>query len=129
MGTNVHSKDSTSTPTTGKPVSYPHDDVRKAGGLNPDRENEYWEGNYSTRPYAESNRPYSDYEPAYRYGWESQTKHSGRSWDDVQNDLEVGWEKAKGKSALAWHQAKSAVKDAWHRVERALPGDADGDGN
>jgi hypothetical protein len=40
----------------------------------------------------------------------------------------VGWEKTKGKSKLAWEKVKHATKDAWHRVERALPGDADGDG-
>jgi hypothetical protein len=27
-----------------------------------------------------------------------------------------------------WDDAKHATRAAWHRVERAVPGDADGDG-
>ena len=40
----------------------------------------------------------------------------------------VGLEKNKGKSRLNWEEAKDASRAAWHRVERAIPGDADGDG-
>ena len=29
---------------------------------------------------------------------------------------------------LGWDKARNAASDAWHRVERALPGDFDGDG-
>ena len=50
------------------------------------------------------------------------------TWDDAQNDLESGWDKAKANSQLGWAEAKDAVRDGWHRVERAMPGDADGDG-
>jgi hypothetical protein len=38
------------------------------------------------------------------------------------------WDRVKGSSRLTWDQAKSASRAAWHRVERAIPGDADGDG-
>jgi hypothetical protein len=34
----------------------------------------------------------------------------------------------RGDSRLDWEEAKHAVRAGWHRVERALPGDADGDG-
>ena len=34
----------------------------------------------------------------------------------------------QARGAGAWEKAKQATRDAWHRVERALPGDADGDG-
>ena len=88
----------------------------------------YWRDNYRYQSYADRSRPYDDYEPAYRYGRESHTQYPGRSWDQVENDLERGWERAKGTSHLAWLDVKYAVKDAWHRAERALPGDADRDG-
>lgn len=96
--------------------------------INPTVEDAYWRDNYATRTYADSTVPYTEYQPAYRYGWESRERYPGRSYNEVENDLERGWEKAKGESKLAWHQAKNATSDAWHRVERALPGDADGDG-
>jgi hypothetical protein len=87
----------------------------------------YWQQNYASRPYYRSGSDYSDYRPAYNYGWDAAHRYRGRRWEDVENDLERGWEKAKYNSKLGWHQAKDAVRDAWHRVERALPGDADRD--
>ncbi len=89
----------------------------------------YWRDNHASKPYYKSGHTYDDdYGPAYRYGYDSASTHAGRKFDEVENDLQHGWEQAKGKSKLAWSDAKHATKDAWHRVERALPGDADGDG-
>jgi uncharacterized protein YjbJ (UPF0337 family) len=97
---------------------------RVAGRTENDR---YWRENHTTQPYAKD-RSYDDYAPAYRYGYDSASTHAGRKFDEAENDLQHGWEQAKGKSGLAWSDAKHAVKNSWHRVERALPGDADGDG-
>lgn len=96
--------------------------------IDPTAEDAYWRSNYSTRPYVDSNSSYDDYAPAYKYGWESRAKHAGRSFDETENDLSEGWSDVKGASRLGWDRAKDAVKDSWHRVERAIPGDADGDG-
>jgi hypothetical protein len=96
--------------------------------VNPTVEDAYWKENYVSRDYVDQSLPYSDYQPAYRYGWESRDRYAGRPYNEVEGDLERGWDNAKGESRLAWNQAKSATQDAWHRVERALPGDADGDG-
>jgi hypothetical protein len=72
---------------------------------------------------------YDDYRPAYRYGGEARHHYGVQDWDDeVERDLEQGWERVKGRSRMAWNDAKHATKDAWHRVERAIPGDFDGDG-
>ena len=49
-------------------------------------------------------------------------------FEDVQNELERNWDSAKANSRLAWNEAKGAVRDGWHHIERAMPGDADGDG-
>ena len=51
-------------------------------------------------------------EPAYRYGFESETQYRGRSWDDVQADLERGWDKYKLRGKLAWLEIKDAVRDS-----------------
>ncbi len=89
----------------------------------------YWREIWLTRPYADSSLAYEDYEPAYRYGWESRRRNAGRTWDPaLERDLESGWEGVKGRSRLTWERAKQAVRDAWDRFERALPGDADRDG-
>jgi hypothetical protein len=99
-----------------------------AEGVNPTEEDAYWRENYRTRPYADANRSYDDYRPAYQYGWESRARYGNRRWEDVEPDLERGWEQAKGASKQTWHEAKNATRDAWHRVEERLPGDADHDG-
>lgn len=108
-----------------------------AGGLagkgagemaNPTVEDGYWSDNYSSSSYGSDGTPYTEYAPAYKYGSESQTRHAGERFEDVESELESGWDNAKGTSKLAWSKARSAVRDAWHRVERAMPGDADNDG-
>lgn len=90
-----------------------------AEAVNPTVEEAYWSTNYLGRDYVERHRPYADYRPAYRYGWESRARMGNRPFRDVESDLERGWETAKGESKLAWAQAKQAAKDAWHRIERA----------
>ena len=99
-----------------------------AEAIDPTVEDTYWRQNYASRDYFEKGRPYDDYAPAYRYGWESRAMHPDRRFEDVENDLARKWDTAKGKSSLTWQQAKNATRDAWHRVERAVPGDFDRDG-
>ncbi len=99
-----------------------------AESINPTEEDAYWRENHKTRPYASGHSYDNDLAPAYRYGWESRSRHEGRKFDEVEGDLGRDWDRAKGSSSLGWDKAKHATRDAWHRVERALPGDADRDG-
>ena len=96
--------------------------------IDPTAEDAYWRENYSKRDYVEKGSPYDTYRPAYQYGWESRGRYAGRRFDDVEPDLQRNWPTSRGKSNLAWEQAKRATRDAWDRVEKAMPGDADGDG-
>jgi hypothetical protein len=99
-----------------------------AEGVNPTVEDAYWRTHYTDQPYVESGTSYDVYRPAYRYGWESYSRHRGRSFDEAEPDLRRGWDQFEGSKNLSWDSAKKATRDAWHRVERALPGDADNDG-
>lgn len=99
-----------------------------AEAIDPTTEDTYWSENFRTRPYYEEGFEYDTYRPAYRYGWESRSRFADRSFDEAETDLERGWDQFKGESRLTWNKAKHATRDAWHRVERALPGDFDGDG-
>ena len=94
----------------------------------PTVEDGYWKDNYSKRSYAEKNLSYDNYQPAYRTGYEGYSRYPGKKYEQVETDLQRDYEKSKGKSNLTWDKAKHATRDAWHRVEKALPGDADGDG-
>jgi hypothetical protein len=98
-----------------------------AESIDPTAEEAYWRKNYGSRPYAKD-ASFDDYQPAYQYGWEARGRANKQSWGQSERDLGAGWDKARGKSKLDWEKAKHAARDAWDRVERALPGDADGDG-
>jgi hypothetical protein len=97
--------------------------------VNPTFEDEYWRGNYASRPYVEPDYDYTDYEPAYRTGYEGYSSHydQGVTYDQAEPALRQRYESQHG-GRLAWEKAKHATRDAWDRVERALPGDADHDG-
>jgi hypothetical protein len=89
--------------------------------IDPTGESEYWKHNYQSRKYFTKDHSWDDYEPAYRYGWESRSKHRDRSWDDrLEADLKTGWETAKGKSRMTWERAKDAVRDSWDRTDRTF---------
>ena len=79
-------------------------------------ESTYWRDNYRSRPYFSTDRDYTYYEPAYRYGYESATRYHGKSWDDAQRDLEREWDNYQLRGKLAWQDIKDAVRDAWNRA-------------
>ena len=96
-------------------------------------EDAYWRQNHANRPYIASGKTYDDdYAPAYRYGADAYSRYPGRSWDETEGELQRDWGTARGRSSLEWEHAKHASRDAWNRlsdrVERAIPGDSDGDG-
>ena len=100
-----------------------------AEGINPTEEDAYWRESYRTRPYVKPDRAYEDYQPAYRYGWESRARYGNRNWDEVEPELGRNLnDYNQGSARQTWDEAKQATKDAWHRVEDRLPGDADRDG-
>ena len=83
-----------------------------------DQEDTYWRGNYQDRPYVGSNRNYDSWRPAYRYGWESANRYSGKNWNDVETDLRSGWDRYehRGDARTTWGQVKDAVRDGWDRM-------------
>lgn len=94
--------------------------------IDPTSEDAYWRENYRDQTYVQSGDDYEAYRPAYQYGWESRGRYAGRQFDEVEPELANGWSQTNSK--LPWDKAKPATRDAWDRIERALPGDADGDG-
>lgn len=99
-----------------------------AEGLNPTTEDAYWRDNYTKEPYYVEGRTYDDYAPAYRTGYEGRTRYAGRSYSEIESDLERDYYANRGNGRLEWQDARDATRAAWHRVERPMPGDADLDG-
>ena len=96
--------------------------------FNPKAEDDFWRENYNRSPDYIEGYTYDDYAPAYRSGYEAFGNHSGIAFDAHEAHLRTDWERVKGSSRLTWDQARSATRAGWHRVERAMPGDFDGDG-
>lgn len=88
--------------------------------VDPRAEDAYWRENYIHRPYADDTLSYDHYRPAYRYGWESRSRHLGRRWGEVERELEHAWRQNRGTSRLGWSDAKLAARDAWQRIEHRM---------
>jgi hypothetical protein len=90
-------------------------------------EDNYWEENFSSRPYALGPDYYDKFRPAYRYGFESARDSLGRSWDDAEPDLRSGWERYQTESGTpsVWDEIKAAVRDAWDRVASGRAADSE----
>ena len=99
-----------------------------AEAVNPTQYTEYFESNFRNAPYYSTGRDWSDYQPAYQYGYDTFGQHRGQKFEDVEARLENDWENSRSRSRLAWNEARAAVRDGWHHIERAMPGDADHDG-
>jgi uncharacterized protein YcfJ len=99
-----------------------------AEAINPTEYTEHFREHYRSAAYYSSGREWSDYQPAYRYGYDTYGEHRGQRFDDVENKLERDWDRNKADSRLAWAEARDAVRDGWHHIERRLPGDVDRDG-
>jgi len=84
---------------------------------NPTLEREFWSKNFNTRPYYRSGKEYSEYEPAYRFGWESagREEYAGKRFDDVESELQRDWKSSPGATD-PWTDARDATHDAWLRV-------------
>lgn len=72
--------------------------------------------NYNSRPYVNTDAPYTDYQPAYGYGIEAFSRQPGRRFEEVEPELAEGWNGARGTSTLGWDDARHAARDAWGRL-------------
>lgn len=84
--------------------------------VNPTKEEQYWRSNYKSETYHDKNFTYDDYGPAYRTGYEAFGSNSGKSFDEVEKDLEKEYSRNRGSSRLDWQGARPAARSAWDRL-------------
>jgi hypothetical protein len=87
---------------------------RMAGGA---AEEAYWSQNYRREPYYERGYTFADYYPGYRTGWEGRVRYEGRTFDEVERDLEFDYAQNRGKSRLDWDKNRHAARAAWERFD------------
>jgi uncharacterized protein YjbJ (UPF0337 family) len=91
---------------------------KAAGGVDPEREDAYWQASYQGAPYVDRARDYQYYQPAYRFGWESYSRYGRRSFEEIDETLMREWDTRRGASLQTWSEARDAARDAWERVAR-----------
>jgi hypothetical protein len=90
-----------------------------AEAIDPTVEEAYWAQNYEREPYYERGYTFQDYHPAYRTGWEGRARYPGRSFADVERDLQADYERNRGQSRLDWNKNRHATRAAWNRFEES----------
>lgn len=73
-----------------------------------------WRSHFDST-YASSGGLWEDYEPAYQWGdsMRSDSRYRGRSWDEVEPELQRDWE---GRQGGTWERFKAAVRHTWDRM-------------
>jgi hypothetical protein len=88
-----------------------------AEAIDPTAEEAYWSQNYAREPYYERGYTFADYHPGYRTGWEGRARYEGRTFDEVEKDLEFDYARNRGKSRLEWEKNRHAARAAWERFD------------
>ena len=78
----------------------------------------WWRENFTNRPYVSADRRYEDYEPGYRFAYQSQSRYRGQKWNDVEPRLAQDWKHYEGRGESTWDHVKDSVRDAWERITR-----------
>jgi hypothetical protein len=90
--------------------------------VNPTEEDTYWKSEYQKRPYFRKGNQYDYYGSAYRYGWENAVSpsYAGRSFEQIESDLERGWGTYRGTARSEWRDIREATRDSFSRVRSRL---------
>jgi hypothetical protein len=86
--------------------------------IDPTAEEAYWRTQYTREPYYERGYTFDDYHPGYRTGWEGRSRYAGRTYDQVERDLQRDYQRNRGNSQLDWGKNRHAVRAAWDRFDR-----------
>ncbi|MDB6025376.1 MAG: hypothetical protein JWM68_1599 [Verrucomicrobiales bacterium] len=88
-----------------------------AEAVNPTEEEAYWREQHS-RQWWGRERPYEQYQGAYRTGYEGYSKYgTTKGFEESEADLRRDYEKSRGTSKLSWEEARDASRAAWHKVQ------------
>lgn len=93
---------------------------QRASAVHADVEREYWKENFHSRDYIRPKHDFSDYEPAYRYGWECRAAYGDKDWEEIQDELAAGWFHFRSDCSLTWDEAAPAAKDAYDHAGKQL---------
>ncbi|TJZ68005.1 hypothetical protein [Chitiniphilus eburneus] len=86
-----------------------------AQAFDPSVEDEYWREHHANQDFARPDQRYTDYEPAYRLGYEAGSLNDGRTFDEWEPELHTRY-LASG-TGVEWQDGgQRAAQAAWERV-------------
>lgn len=80
----------------------------------------YWRESFGVLPYVDPDVLFSQYRPAFQFGWQQAVRNAGTSFDEIEEAMAQAWEQMRGNADLSWKQAKDAVRDAFERTAASL---------
>lgn len=85
--------------------------------IDPTREDAYWKTNHARQSFAK-NRPYDEFAPAYRVGYEGYSQYgaAGKTFEQSEAELRRNYEKQQAK--LRWEEARPATQAAWQKFDQ-----------
>ena len=87
--------------------------------FDPSAEFEYWQTHHAGQPWVDPKHEYTDYEPAYRVGYDNYAP--GVSFEQAEKDVEREYNQRGGQHRLPWEEARLAAKAAWERMSYIFP--------
>jgi hypothetical protein len=84
--------------------------------VDPTVEDAYWRDAHRDEPYYTQGRDFDYYGPAYRAGYEGRVKYDGRTFDDVESDLQADYARYRGND-MNWEEVRPATRAAWDRID------------
>ena len=83
-------------------------------------EEKFWREEHPKQPYADKNRPFEDYAPAYRTGAEAAQKYPGKSFEEIEDEVILDYQRGRVGAALPWDHARHAVHAAWAKLSNDI---------
>ena len=96
---------------TGQPVT---GTGKISGDWNLDQQ--WWRENFRDLPYVSADQRFEDYEPGYRFAYESLPRYRGKKFIDIEPKLRSDFETFEGRGQSTWDNMKDAVHDAWDKL-------------
>jgi hypothetical protein len=110
-------------------AAWKREPITGEGGKNmsvPTFDEKFWREHHQSQAEGEEKAKFDQYAPAYRTAHEAATKYSGKSFDQIEDDVALDYEKHRAGSALPWDRARPSVRAAWTRISGVVaPRDPD----
>ena len=84
--------------------------------IDPTTEDDWLQKEFKNRPYVKPQQTFQDYVPTYQFGSHAEAAYMGRTFEEVEADVENEFELSGRNEMMPWGEAKPAIADAFNRA-------------